>query len=166
MSQRRESGRKGRRDQDSNCAPNRIRQRSWQLLECRRDQLLCREGREPSPTPSYSKDKGVAENPRRGHPEVEMGSHHIHQLLRLVERRLHQLSSSVGTCPALARHPSNTGAFGTDVIERETDSHEDAKQTESEQSQPCVAQALMGIDRRVEDVERHERVVGFKACPA
>ena len=52
---------------------------------------------------------------------------------------------------------SNTGAVLW------IDSYDDAKQTGSEQGRRCVAQALLGIDRRVEDVERSQRVVPLEA---
>lgn len=81
-----------------------------------------------------------------------------------MERQLHRLFSAVGACPVLTRHPDKTG--GTDVIEREIDYHEDMKQARSEQSQPCVAQAFVGIDRQVGDAERHQRVVALEACVA
>lgn len=87
-------------------------------------------------------------------------------MLRLVNGQLYRLPSAVGARLALAHHHSKTGAVGTDIIERGTDSHEGAKQTGSEQPRPCVAQALARIDRRVEDVERRQHVVALKACAA
>lgn len=62
-------------------------------------------------------------------------------------------SSAVGTRPALARHPGNTGAVGMGVLEREIDSNEDRKTPGLEQARPCVAQALVEINLQVEGVE-------------
>lgn len=53
-----------------------------------------------------------------------------------------------------------------DVLKRGIDSHEDEKQTGYEQSRPCVAQALVGTDRRVEDDKHHQRVVALEPCVA
>lgn len=61
------------------------------------------------------------------------GTHHLHQPLRLAGKTLHQGFSNVSARPVFIRHPSNAGEVGTDVIERGTYSHEDAKQTGSEQ---------------------------------
>lgn len=114
-------------------------------------------------TLDYSRGKGVAGDPQRGRPEAEKGSHH-RQPLRLVEGYLHQLSSVVGARAVLTRHTSNTCAFGTDVIERGTYSHEDSERTGSEKSRPCTAKVLVGIDRRVEEVELRQFIVVLDLC--
>lgn len=44
-------------------------------------------------------------------------------------RQPYQLSSALGARPTLARHSSNIGTVETNVIERGTDFHDDAKWT-------------------------------------
>lgn len=82
-----------------------------------------------------------------------------------MEEQINRLSPAVGARLALARHPGTTGAVGTVVLGRGTNSHEGSKQTGSEQLRYlCVPQALVGSDRRMEDVEHRQRVVALEAC--
>ena len=101
-------------------------------------------------------EKTLSGRPRAWPPKGRKGKSPSTPTLWTGGRILHRLSSAVGK-----------GAVGKDVLEHGTDYHEDAKQTGSDLSRrPCVAQALMGNDQRVKDIERRQRVVSLEACAA